>query len=177
VLVPVPDAGGRAALTGRYPGVARGFAAARRGGKIGHGEIFLVEGARRAGPRLACRLQCSPQGARSAALRPISGRREVVLPETQCPRCGSSEVVPRIVNDRLWAADPWGEPFEVALKLPVWRCHRCRLCWERDEAQAAKEAAYQTGLAARTSHPAGEPLHRFAIHGTPFTDHGGESHR
>jgi hypothetical protein len=99
------------------------------------------------------------------------------MPETQCPRCGGSEVVPRTVNDRLWAADPWGEPFEVPLKLPVWRCHRCRLCWERDEARAAKEAAYQTGLAARASHPAGEPPHRFAIHGTPFTEHRGASRR
>ena len=73
------------------------------------------------------------------------------MPDCQCPRCGSSDVVPRTVNDRLWAADPRGQTFEVALQLPLWSCRACRLCWEREEALAAKETAYQTALVERSA--------------------------
>jgi hypothetical protein len=66
-----------------------------------------------------------------------------------CPKCGSSDVIPRTVNDRLRAADPHGETFEVALQLPVWSCRACRLCWQDQEALSAKEAAYQQALVRR----------------------------
>jgi hypothetical protein len=55
-------------------------------------------------------------------------------------------VVPRTVHDRLKAADPDGEPFEIALHLQVWSCRACKLCWQGHEAQAAMEAAYQNAL-------------------------------
>ena len=67
-----------------------------------------------------------------------------------CPKCGSSDVVPRTVNDRLRAADPRGQTFEVALQLPVWSCRACKLCWQAQEAAAAKEAAYQNALVQRS---------------------------
>ena len=63
-----------------------------------------------------------------------------------CPKCGSSDVVPRTVNDQLRAADPRGQIFEVAVQLPVWSCRGCKLCWQGQEALAAKEAAYQHAL-------------------------------
>jgi hypothetical protein len=72
-----------------------------------------------------------------------------------CPKCGSSDVVPRTVNDRLRAADPRGQIFEVALQLPVWSCRGCKLCWQGQEAVAAMEAAYQNALMKRSpSRPA-----------------------
>jgi hypothetical protein len=66
--------------------------------------------------------------------------------DNHCPKCGSSDVVPRTVNDRLRAADPRGQTFEVALQVPVWSCRTCKLCWQGQEAVAAKEAAYQNAL-------------------------------
>ena len=67
-----------------------------------------------------------------------------------CPKCGSSDVVPRTVNDRLRAADSRGQTCEVALQLPVWSCTACKLCWQGQEAVAAKEAAYQNALIKRS---------------------------
>jgi hypothetical protein len=70
--------------------------------------------------------------------------------DTHCPKCGSSDVVPRTVNDRLRAADPRGHTFEVALQVPVWSCRACKLCWQGEEAMAAKEAAYQNAVVGRS---------------------------
>jgi ribosomal protein L37AE/L43A len=69
----------------------------------------------------------------------------------QCPKCGSTNVVARTVNDRLRAADPMGEPFEIALQLLVWSCRACKLCWQGDEAMVAKEAAYQYAILKRSA--------------------------
>jgi hypothetical protein len=69
----------------------------------------------------------------------------------RCPKCGSSVVVPQTVRDRLRAVDPGGETFEIALQVPVWRCKTCKLCWQGQEALAAKETAYQYALVARSS--------------------------
>jgi hypothetical protein len=75
--------------------------------------------------------------------------------DIHCPKCGSSHVVPRTVNDQLRAADPRGQIFEVALQLPVWSCRGCKLCWQGQEAVAAMEAAYQNALMKRSpSRPA-----------------------
>ena len=72
-----------------------------------------------------------------------------------CPKCGSSDVVSRTVNDQLRAADPRGQTFEVAVQLPVWSCRACKLCWQGREAAAALEAAYQNALSKRApSRPA-----------------------
>ena len=72
-----------------------------------------------------------------------------------CPKCGSSDVVSRTVNDQLRAADPRGQTFEVAVQLPVWSCRACKLCWQGQEAAAALEAAYQNALSKRApSRPA-----------------------
>ena len=80
---------------------------------------------------------------------------EGVMEDNHCPKCGSSDVVPRTVNDCLRAADPRGETFEVALQLPVWRCRACKLCWQGREAAAVMEAAYQNALIKRSpSRPA-----------------------
>jgi ribosomal protein L37AE/L43A len=68
------------------------------------------------------------------------------MADTRCPKCDSSDVVPRTVNDRLRAADPRGQTFEVALQLQVWCCRSCRLCWRGQEAVAGVEAAYQNAL-------------------------------
>jgi hypothetical protein len=70
--------------------------------------------------------------------------------DNHCPKCGSSDLVPRTVNDRLRAADPRGQTFEVALQLPVWSCRAFKLCWQGQEAIAAKEAAYQNALVKRS---------------------------
>jgi hypothetical protein len=67
-----------------------------------------------------------------------------------CPNCGSSDLVSRTVNDRLRAADPRGETFEIALQLPVWSCRVCKLCWQAQEAMAVMEAAYQKAIVARS---------------------------
>ena len=66
-----------------------------------------------------------------------------------CPKCGSRDVVPRTVNDRLKAADPGGQTFELALRLSVWSCRAAKLCWQGQEAAVAKETAYQKALATR----------------------------
>lgn len=71
-------------------------------------------------------------------------------PKTHCPKCGSSMIAPRIVNDLLRATDPHGETFEIRLQLPVWRCNACKLCWQGREAQAAMETAYQRALRERS---------------------------
>ena len=76
------------------------------------------------------------------------------MPNNHCPICGSSDLVQRTVNDRLKAADPTGYTFEVALRVPVWRCTACKFCWQGEEALAAHEAAYQIALAKRSSHGA-----------------------
>ena len=70
--------------------------------------------------------------------------------DTHCPKCGSSDVISRTVNDRLWAADPRGQTFEVALQLPMWSCRACKLCWQGEDAAAVMEAAYQNALVRRT---------------------------
>jgi hypothetical protein len=67
-----------------------------------------------------------------------------------CPNCGSKDVVSRMVNDRLWAADPRGAPFEIPLRVLVWSCNGCRLCWQGEEAMAAREIAYQNALGKRS---------------------------
>lgn len=72
------------------------------------------------------------------------------MPAIHCPNCDSSDVVPRTVNDRLRASDPLGQTFEIALQLPVWRCRVCKLCWQAQEALAAREAAYQHALVKRS---------------------------
>lgn len=66
-----------------------------------------------------------------------------------CPRCGSAEVVTRIVNDQFHACDADGRVFEVRLREPVWACPACRMCWEGEEASAAKELAYLAALQQR----------------------------
>ena len=71
------------------------------------------------------------------------------MDDDHCPNCGSSDVVPRTVNDLLRAADSLGRSFEIALHLQVWRCRASKLCWQGREAQAAKEAAYQNALVQR----------------------------
>ena len=68
------------------------------------------------------------------------------MPTEHCPKCGSSDVVLREVNDLLRAADPRGQRFEIALQLPIWRCSACKLGWEGKEALVEKEAAYQRAL-------------------------------
>jgi hypothetical protein len=73
------------------------------------------------------------------------------MPNRHCPNCNSSEIVPQIVNDLLRAVDPRGKVFEVGLQLPVWRCSACKLCWQGQEALAAKEAAYQYAIARRST--------------------------
>jgi uncharacterized OB-fold protein len=73
-----------------------------------------------------------------------------VMQDNRCPKCGSSDVVPRTVNDRLRAADSCGQTFEVALHLQVWSCTACKLCWQGQEAEVAKEAAYQNALVKRS---------------------------
>jgi hypothetical protein len=75
--------------------------------------------------------------------------------DSHCPKCGSSDVVARTVNDRLKAVDSHGQPFEIALHLPVWSCRACKLCWQGHEAQVAKEAAYQNALAKGSQRRAG----------------------
>jgi hypothetical protein len=71
------------------------------------------------------------------------------MPRHQCPNCNSSNVASRMVNDRLRAADPSGESFEIALKLLAWDCLACKLCWQGQEAEAAKETAYEKALLKR----------------------------
>jgi hypothetical protein len=66
--------------------------------------------------------------------------------DNRCPKCGSSDPVPRTVRDRLRAVDSRGQTFEVALHLQVWSCRVCKLCWQGHEAEIAKEAAYQNAL-------------------------------
>jgi hypothetical protein len=63
-----------------------------------------------------------------------------------CPSCGSIDVVTRTVNDRLRAADPRGQAFELMLQVPVCRCRACKFCWQGAEALATIEAAYQHAL-------------------------------
>jgi len=75
------------------------------------------------------------------------------MDDNHCPKCGSSDVLLRTVNDLLSAADSRGQTFEVALHLHVWRCTACKLCWQGPEAQVAKEAAYQNALAKRSPTP------------------------
>jgi hypothetical protein len=70
--------------------------------------------------------------------------------ENRCPKCGSSDIVLRTVNDRLRAADLRGNVFELPLQLPIWSCLACRLCWQGQEAEAVKEAAYQQALSNRS---------------------------
>ena len=74
------------------------------------------------------------------------------MPNNCCPKCGSSKVVLRKVNDLLRAADPRGQTFEISLQLPVWRCGTCKFGWQGREALAAMEAAYQHALSQRSSH-------------------------
>ena len=66
-----------------------------------------------------------------------------------CPKCGSGKIALRLVNDLLRAVDLNGEIFEVQFQTPVWGCSSCKLCWQGQEAQAAKEATYQHALAQR----------------------------
>ena len=66
-----------------------------------------------------------------------------------CPNCGSSDIATRIVNDRLLAADPRGQAFELMLQVPICRCRACKFCWQGQEALAAKETAYQHALLKR----------------------------
>jgi uncharacterized Zn finger protein len=71
------------------------------------------------------------------------------MDQEECPRCGSSHVVQRVVNDRFKACDASGHVFEVTLQEPVWSCVACRMCWQGDESRAAKESAYRAALARR----------------------------
>ena len=68
------------------------------------------------------------------------------MPSEHCPNCGSGTVVVRTVNDRLRAANPRGQSFEIALQLPMCRCKACKFSWQGQEAFAAKEVAYQQAL-------------------------------
>jgi hypothetical protein len=63
-----------------------------------------------------------------------------------CTNCGSSDVVTRTVNDRLRAADPRGQAFELTLLVPVCKCRACKFCWQGEKALATIEAAYQHAL-------------------------------
>ena len=63
-----------------------------------------------------------------------------------CPNCGSSDVLTRTVNDRLRAADPRGQAFELTLQVPVRKCSACKFCWQGEEALATIEAAYRHAL-------------------------------
>ena len=76
------------------------------------------------------------------------------MDDIHCPKCGSSNVVPRMVNDRLRATDMRGLTFELALQLPVWSCGACKFCWQGQEAVAAVETAYQNALVKRSPLPA-----------------------
>ena len=76
------------------------------------------------------------------------------MDDSHCPKCGSGDVVSRTVNDRLWAADPRGQTFEVALKLPMHSCTACKFSWQGQDAAPAMEAAYQNALVKRTSRAA-----------------------
>ncbi len=67
----------------------------------------------------------------------------------KCPRCGSSRVVQRMVNNRFRASDPAGQVFEVTLREPIWSCPVCRMGWEGEETFVAKESAYQAALMMR----------------------------
>lgn len=85
----------------------------------------------------------------SAALGGLYVRRDAqerVMDDSRCPKCGSSDVASRTVNDRLRAADPRGQTFEVPLQVLVWSCRACKLCWQGQEAVAAMEAAYQNAV-------------------------------
>jgi hypothetical protein len=63
-----------------------------------------------------------------------------------CPNCGSSDVATRTVNDRLRAADPRGQAFELTLRLPVCKCIACKFCWQGEQALATIETAYRQAL-------------------------------
>jgi ribosomal protein L37AE/L43A len=78
---------------------------------------------------------------------------ERVMRDGHCPKCGSSDVVARTVNDRLRAADPRGQTFEVMLQVLMWSCRACKLCWQGQEAVEAKETAYQNALVTRSPIP------------------------
>ena len=67
-----------------------------------------------------------------------------------CPKCGSGKISLGLVNDLLRAVDMNGEIFEAKFQVPVWCCSACKLRWQGQEAQAAKEATYQHALAQRT---------------------------
>ena len=54
-----------------------------------------------------------------------------------------------VVNDRFRACDEAGRVFEVSLQAPMWSCPACRMCWEGQEALAAKESAYLAALTKR----------------------------
>ena len=71
------------------------------------------------------------------------------MPDETCPRCGSSQVVQRTVNDRFRASDLAGQVFEVTLQEPVWSCPACHMCWEGQDTFAAKENAYRAALTKR----------------------------
>jgi hypothetical protein len=75
---------------------------------------------------------------------------EFVMDDSHCPACGSTDVVAQTVSDRLRAADPRGHIFEVPLRVPMWSCNACKLCWQGEEAEAAKETAYRNALVMRT---------------------------
>ena len=68
---------------------------------------------------------------------------------SHCPNCESVEVVLRTVNDLFRAVDPRGKIFEVTFQVPMWTCKTCKLCWQGQEALAAKEAAYQRAIVKR----------------------------
>jgi transposase len=72
---------------------------------------------------------------------------------TSCPKCGSRNVISRTVSDRVTAIDTRGYIFEMALRLPVWRCDTCKFGWQGREALAAKESAYQSALKNRLQAP------------------------
>lgn len=80
---------------------------------------------------------------------------EQAMPSEKCPRCGSDSVAMRMVSDRIRAALPHGQTFEIALHLPMCRCSACKFSWQGQEASAAKEVAYQNAL-----------LHRLTKHAT-----------
>jgi hypothetical protein len=106
-----------------------------------HGRCPAVNGLRRiSGDVTLARLMQASRG---------SHRTSDLMHEPVCPRCGSHEVVERVVNDCFKACDSAGNVFEVTVREPVLRCCACRMCWEGDESLLAKENAYRAALARR----------------------------
>lgn len=69
----------------------------------------------------------------------------------RCPNCRSSNTQSRMVHDRLRAAAPSGESFEIDITLPAWDCEDCHLCWQGPDAEFTKATAYENALHSRAA--------------------------